>query len=267
MIRRAVVVLRVYCALFVQMLKVRLAYKGDFFADLLATGLGGIASLLFVLLLFQRIPELAGWNREEIFLIYGMSMVSYGLFGCVAWNLFEFGDRYIIQGRFDRVLLRPANSYLQVLFDQFRLPALSESLIGLGIIAFSLARLDLQPTLGEWFFGALTVLCGSVLFICVFSTLASLSFHFEDRIGVSPPVFNMIAFGRYPQTIFPPVLRFLLRWIIPFGFVAYYPATGLLGRSPYEGLVLLSPLVTLCFVVLTCWFWRLGVRRYESTGS
>lgn len=260
-------VAEVYASLFLQMLKVRLAYKGDFIADLIATALGGVASLLFVILLFHRIEDLGGWNRDEIFLIYGLSMISYGLFGCVAWNLFEFGDRYIIQGRFDRVLLRPASSYFQVLFDSFRIPALAESLIGLGVAVFAARRLALEFTPILLAFTVLTILAGAVIFIAVFSILASISFHFEDRIGVSPPVFNMIAFGRYPQTIFPPLLQFLLRWVIPFGFVSFYPATAILGRGALEGLAITSPLVAAGFAGIAAGCWRRGVRRYESTGS
>jgi ABC-2 type transport system permease protein len=258
--------LSIYAALFVQMLKVRLAYKGDFLADLVATALGSVASLLFVLLIFTRVPELQGWSREEILLIYGMSMISYGMFGCVSWNLYEFGDRYIIQGQFDRVLLRPAYAFVQVLFDSFRIPALSESVIGLGVVGFAAGRLELSVSAVEVAFGGVAVVSGFVIFSAVFTILASLSFHFEDRIGVSPPVFNMINFGRYPQTIFPPVLAFLLRWVIPFGFVSFYPATGILGRSAYAGLAILSPVVALGFSVLAGILWRVGVRRYESTG-
>ena len=257
----------VYAALFTQMLKVRLAYKGDFLADLVATGLGGVASLAFVVLLFLRIPDLGGWLRDEILLIYGMSMVSYGIYGTVSWNLYEFGDRFVIQGRFDRVLLRPAGTYLQVLFDTFRLPALSESMIGLGVCVFALRRLGIELSTADVLFGLLSIVSGAVIFIGVFSILASLSFRFQDRIGISPPVFNLISFSRYPQTIFPYSLRFLLRWIIPFGFVSFYPATGLLERSPYRGLTVLAPVVALVLVLIASAMWRTGVKRYESTGS
>ena len=87
------------------------------------------------------------------------------------------------------------------------------------------------------------------------------------RIGISPPVFNLIAFSRYPQTIFPHSLQFVMRWVIPFGFVSFYPATFLLGRSRLEGLALLAPVVALAFSLLAAAAWQVGVRRYESTGS
>lgn len=259
--------LRIYAALFAQMLKIRLAYRGDFLADLVATALGGLASLFFVLLVFANVEEIAGWSRDEILLIAGLSMMSYGLFATVSWNLFEFGDRYIIEGRFDRVLLRPISTFAQILCDQFRIPVLSETAIGAGVVALALRRLDLAFGGLEWLFIGVTVLCGALIYVFVFAILASVSFHFEDRIGVAPPVFNMIQLGRWPQEIFPWPIRHLLRWVIPFGFVAFYPVTALLERGSFAGIAAVAPIVTLGFGGLTAFFWRLGVRRYESTGS
>jgi ABC-2 type transport system permease protein len=258
---------RIYLALFAQMLKVRLAYRGDFLADLFATALGGLASLFFALLFFVRVSELAGWRRDEVLVVTGLVMMSYGLFATVSWNLFEFGDRYIIEGRFDRVLLRPISSWAQILCDQFRIPVLSETAVGLWVVTSAFDRLGVHLSAGEWWFVGLTVSCGAAIFIFVFSILASLSFHFEDRIGVAPPVFNLIPFGRWPQEVFPWFLRALLKWVIPFGFVAYYPATALLDRSRWTGYAILAPAVTAAFGVLAALCWKLGVRRYESTGS
>jgi len=259
--------LRIYAALFAQMLKVRLSYRGDFTADLFATALGGLSSLFFVLLFFVPVGDLAGWRKDEILLIVGLSMMSYGLFATVSWNLFEFGDRYIIEGRFDRVLLRPISSWAQILCDQFRIPVLAETLIGIGVVAHAVTALHLDWSLVEWAFVALTVVCGALLYVFVFTILASVSFHFEDRVGVAPPVFNVIPFGRWPQEIFPWPIRGLLRWLIPFGFVAYYPSTALLGRAGLSGLAITAPLVTLAFAALAGACWRFGVRKYESTGS
>lgn len=259
--------LRIYAALFAQMLKVRLAYRGDFIADLVATSLGGISSLIAALLVLGRVGGLAGWKGDEIILIVGLSMMSYGLFATVSWNLFEFGDRYIIEGRFDRVLLRPLSTWAQVLFDVFRIPVLSETAIGLFVVATSVHRLGFEFGALDWLFVATTAVCGAVIYVFVFSILASISFHFEDRIGVAPPVFNLIPSGRWPQEIFPAPIRILLRWIIPFGFVAFYPATRLLGRAGWRSLALGAPLVAVGFGVLAALCWRLGVRKYESTGS
>jgi ABC-2 type transport system permease protein len=258
---------KIYLALFAQMLKVRLAYRGDFLADLFATSLGGVSSILSAWLILHRIGPLAGWSRPEIFLIVGLASMSYGLFATVSWNLFEFGDRYVIDGRFDRVLLRPLSTWAQVMFDVFRIPVLAETAIGLGVVIYSVNRLELGFTPLDWLFVATTALCGATIYVFVFSILASVSFHFEDRIGVAPPVFNLIPSGRWPQQIFPAPIRYLLRWVIPFGFVAFYPSTLLLQREGWRSLAAMSPLVAIGFGLLSSLCWSLGVRRYESTGS
>ena len=101
--------LGIFAAYFAQFLKTRMAYRADFFAEVGATILGTAASLAFVLALFSRIDDLNGWHRDEILFIYGLSLVPYGIFAMVSWNLYEFGDHYIIEGNFDRVLLRRAH--------------------------------------------------------------------------------------------------------------------------------------------------------------
>jgi ABC-2 type transport system permease protein len=259
--------LRIYAALFAQMLKVRLAYRGDFLADLFATSLGGVSALVGAVLILHSVQGVAGWSSDEIVLIVGLTNMSYGMFATVSWNLFEFGDRYIIDGRFDRVLLRPLSPWAQVIFDVFRIPVLSETAIGLGVVIYEARRMGLSFTPLDWLFVATTALCGALIYLFVFSILASISFHFEDRIGVAPPVFNLIPSGRWPQEIFPAPIRLLLRWVIPFGFVAFYPATHLLQRTGWRSLAVISPLVALGFGLLSSLCWRIGVRRYESTGS
>jgi ABC-2 type transport system permease protein len=258
---------KIYLALFAQMLKVRLAYRGDFLADLFATSLGGVSSIVSAWLILHRVGAVAGWSQPEIFLIVGLASMSYGLFATVSWNLFEFGDRYIVDGRFDRVLLRPLSTWAQVMFDVFRIPVLAETAIGLGVVIYSVNRLHFEFTPFDWLFVATTALSGATIYVFVFSILASVSFHFEDRIGVAPPVFNLIPSGRWPQQIFPAPIRFLLRWVIPFGFVAFYPSTFLLQREGWRSLAAMSPLVAVGFGVLSAFCWKLGVRRYESTGS
>ena len=257
----------IFAAYFAQFLKARMAYRADFFAEVAATGLRTLASLVFVFVLFVPIDQLRGWNRDEILFIYGLSMIPYGMFAMVSWNLYDFGDKYIIEGHFDRVLLRPVNSFLQVLFESFRVQTLAESLIGVAVVVIAGASLDLSWSALDVLWLAVACVSGAVLFIAIFGIVASLSFHFEDRVGIAPPIFNMINAGRYPVEIFHPVLRFVLRWVIPFSFVAFYPSTGLLGRDEFRSLCLLSPLIALVFVGLLGVAWTLGVRRYASTGS
>jgi ABC-2 type transport system permease protein len=86
-------------------------------------------------------------------------------------------------------------------------------------------------------------------------------------VGIVPPVFNMLTFGRYPLTIYNLFIQFLLSWIIPFAFASFYPTTHFLGRAEFTPLFRLVPLVALTFGLLARVVWDRGVRNYASTGS
>ena len=97
--------------------------------------------------------------------------------------------------------------------------------------------------------------------------LSCVSFWFEDRIGVHPPAWNLLAFGRYPLSIYSGFIQFFLSWIIPFGFATFYPSVRLLHRGGYLGYAPLVPVVTAVFLGLAILLWNFGVRHYSSTGS
>jgi ABC-2 type transport system permease protein len=252
---------------FGQYAKTRLAYKADFLVALGTSILATVAGYGFVLVLFTRIPDLKGWSFHEVLFVYGFSLIPMGLFNIVSLNLYEFGDAYIVEGRFDRVLLRPVHSLFQVLFEQFRLESLQEVATGLVVVAYCAARLGIRASLGNLLLFPALIVCGAIVYTSVFVVLASVNFWFEDRIGISPPVYNMIAFGRYPITIYNGFIQFVLSWVIPFAFASFYPTVRFLGRREFELEFHLVPVVTAAAALGALAVWQLGVRQYKSTGS
>src|SRR6476646_107474 len=105
---------------FLQYLKVRVGYRGDFFVSLSTSFAASMFALGFVLILFSRTRTLAAWRPAEVIFLWGFSMIPYGLFNVLSLNLYEFGNTYIMEGKFDRVLLRPVSSLFQILFETFR---------------------------------------------------------------------------------------------------------------------------------------------------
>jgi ABC-2 type transport system permease protein len=258
---------RIFAGYVAQFLKVRLAYRGDFLAEVLAGAFGTAAALLFVLLLFRKTTQLAGWTREEVLFVFGFSLVPFGLYSLLSSNLYDFADRYVIEGRFDRILLRPVNSFFQVLFESVRIPPIGDVLVGLATLLWAGSRLEVRLGFLDLAWLAIAALSGAVILVCVFGILASLSFRFEDRIGILPPFFNMTQFGRYPLPVFNRPLRFLLRFVLPFAFLAFYPSAHFLRRREFLLGCYATPLVALVLAAALGLVWTWGVRRYESTGS
>jgi len=254
-------------AYFAQYAKVRVSYRADFFVSLATSAAATVFSLGFVWTLFQKVPRLANWRMEEVLFLYGFSLIPFGLFNVLSMNLYEFGSTYIMEGKFDRVLLRPISSLFQVLFETFRIESFHEVLVGLVIVAWAGRRLAHHWTVLDVVLLAFFGLCGGVIYISVFLFLTTFSFWFEDRIGIHPPFWNLLAFGRYPLSIYSSYIRFLLSWIVPFGFATFYPSARLLGRAEFRAYAPLIPLVAAATLALAATAWRFGLRRYSSTGS
>lgn len=251
---------------FAQYAKARLAYRADFLTAVFASFAGTAASFAVVLLLFSRFPHLKGWSFAEVVFLYGFSLLPYGLFSVLSLNLYEFADRYLTEGRFDRILLRPVSPLFQVLFESFRLESLQEVATGCVAIAWAWPRL---PDPSPWGLALLPLwaVFGAAIYLSTFASLTAASFWIEDRIGLAPPVFNLMAFGRYPITIYDLKVRILISTVIPFAFASFYPTALVLKRGEFLPFFWAVPLVA----ALAGWFavslWRAGIRRYGSTGS
>jgi ABC-2 type transport system permease protein len=252
---------------FTQYAKVQFGYRADFLISLGTSFAATCFQLGFVIVLFQKIPQLAGWRFPEVLFLYGFSLVPYGLFNIISLNLYNFGNNYIIEGKFDRVLLRPVSSLFQVLFETFRIESLQEVATGIYCMWWSSRHLGLAWTPGKFAMLFLFVICAAAIYVSIFVMLTTVSFRFEDRIGVSPPVWNVIAFGRYPLTIYNGVVQFVLCWVIPFGLASFYPSVRLLGRTVTPEYARLVPVVAAAFLTIAISLWTLGSRHYTSTGS
>lgn len=259
----------IYSCYFAQFLKARLAYKADFIASIAANILVTLSGLLFVIFLMdgQVVQSLKGWSREEVLFIYGYSMIAMAFFSAIAYNLYRFGDRYVIQGQFDRVLLRPLNSLCQVLFESFNLESIGSLVAGMLVLYYSAGRLSISFSAVDYAWLLISGISGGIILLSVFIFVASLSFHFEDRLGVAAPVYNLISFGRYPISIFNTVIQFVLRWIIPFAFIAFYPATHFFEHQGFSFFCYFTPVMAVITLLIAGLAWRFGVSRYASTGS
>lgn len=253
-------------AYFAQYAKVRVGYRSDFFVSMLTSLAATIFQFLFYWFLLKRV-SFPHWRKEELFFLWGFSLIPFGVFNVLSLNLYEFGSVYIMEGKFDRVLLRPVSSLFQVLFEAFRIESLHEVGTGLAILAWASWNLGYHWAFRDVALLAFFGLCGGVIYISVFLFLTTFSFWFEDRIGLHPPFWNLLAFGRYPLSIYSGYIRFLLSWIIPFGFATFYPGARLLGRAEFRSFAPLIPLVAAASFALAAVAWRLGLRRYSSTGS
>ncbi len=257
----------IFAAYFAQFVKMRLAYRMDFFVDTLAVSFSMVIQLAVLSTLFSKVKALDGWSFEQVLFIYAFSLLPLGLFNLVSVNLYRFSDQYIIQGKFDRVLLRPVGTLAQVIFESFNVSGLNEILLGIVMMTYAGMKLGLDFGVQEILMLAVLAPSASLVYMGVFLAITSVSFWHEDRMGLAPPVYNIIRFSRYPITIYSLPIRIFLTFVLPFAWVAFFPATWFLGSEEFGRLALLTPLVGLVVFGGSVLIWQRGVRNYASTGS
>jgi len=217
--------------------------------------------------LFTKIRALDGWSFEQVLFIYGFSLLPLGLFNLISVNFYGFADKYIIGGKFDRVLLRPVNTLIQVIFESFNVSGLNEILLGSAVMIYAGMKLGL--TFGVVDFLVLIVLAPSaaLVYTGVFLGITAVSFWHEDKMGLAPPVYNIIRFSRYPMTIYSLPVRVFLTFVLPFAWVAFYPATWFVGGLQNPWLALLTLPVGVIVFSGAVLIWHRGAAKYASTGS
>ena len=117
----------------------------------------------------------------------------------------------------------------------------------------------------------LLIISAFFIVVAVFMLFAASSFWFEDRVGMVPPVYNLMEFGRWPVGIFHWTVKGLVTFLIPFSFTAFYPASIFLDTAAADPslfiLALATPVVAIVSMAIAISAWRQGLKRYHSAGN
>lgn len=250
--------------------KAEMAYRADFLVNFFINIGYSIIQLFFLWAIFYRIPTLDGWSFEQVVLIFGCGQISFGYFSVFCFELaVGFTDHYVIEGNLDRPLLRPVAPLLQLIMENITLGEVLVIVKGTAIAWWALAHLDppIPMTLGVFLATQLLGLIGAVVYAGVFLSVSAAGFWIKDRVGLSSPLFSISEAGRYPITIYHPVVQLFFSVVIPFGFCAFYPAVYFTDPARWAGWLIAGPFVAAATFGAGMALFHRGLRVYESTGS
>jgi ABC-2 type transport system permease protein len=268
MLKRARYLLRIYTRLQLLHIRSHLEYEADFWIGIVGALLLQGAGFIFVWTVFQRVPEIAGWKLWEVALLYGLTIIPRGLAEVLCdgqWRL-----RLLVNsGEFDRLLVRPLSPALQLITQASAMHGFGSAILGLIIVGKAAGELNLDWGLWQPIFLAATLLNGLLLIGAVnFITNMSVFISFGETNQFPVLVHNTLEFVKFPLTLYGRVVQAVMTWAVPFAFVSYYPGLVLLGRPEarpwhYAAALLSGPIVML----ITALLWRVGIKRYQGTGS
>ena len=260
--------MRLYFKYFKILLKAQMQYRVSFW--LLSLGQFFIPFSVFAALyfLFQRFGVLKGWTYFEVALCFSIINIAFSITECCSRG-FDIFSGLVVRGEFDRILVRPRSTFLQVLGSKFEFTRIGRLLQGVVVFILAISNLSIQWDIFKVATLVLMIISGIFVFTGIFILAATLCFWTIQGIEVA----NIFTDGgremsQYPLNIYKKWVTRFFTFVIPFGCVSYLPLMYILDKV--EGnkvLFMLTPLYGILFIFPCLLVWKLGVKHYKSTGS
>lgn len=249
----------------------QMQYRASFVMFALANGLTSLLEFMGTAALFARFGSLRGWVLPEVALFYGMVHTAFAL-AEAAGRGFDVFHLHVRNGTFDRMMLRPRSTVLQVLGQDFQLLRVGRFAQGLFVLLWGAASLQMGWTVGTVLLAALSVIGGALLFVGLFVLQATLSFWSVESLEIANTLtYGGVETGQFPLSIYRKWLREFFVFVVPIGCINYFPLLRILDRADplgYPGWAAwVSPAIGLGFFLVSLKAWGIGVRHYRSTGS
>jgi ABC-2 type transport system permease protein len=249
----------------------QMQYRASFamqsLGQLVVTGM----EFLAIWSLFARFEQIQGWRLAEVALFYGMVNVAFAIADATSRGFDTFAGM-VKSGEFDRLLLRPRSTALQLAGRHFWLSRIGRFSQGLVVLIWATAALDVAWSPAKVLLLIAAIFGGVCLFYGLIVLQATLAFWTTESLEmVNTVTYGGVETAQYPLSIYHEWFRRFFLFVIPLGCVNYFPALAILDRPDALGapsfVPWLAPAVGAVFLVIALQIWRFGVRHYRSTGS
>ncbi len=264
-----------YVSLFSKFVKVRwraqMEYPAPFLMGVFAQWVGYGAQYAAMWLMVTTFGTMAGWKPMEVMFLYAMNILSYALAASLMLNVCNTLPEAARSGGFDDILLKPVNSLIYSLSTNISTSYASHIALSIAVMAASLHGLGIAMAPAKILWLAVSVAGSAMIHLSAMILTAAPSLVFIGSKGWSFLYWDMEEFIHYPVSIYGRPLQILLTFILPYAFIAFYPAQFFLSIDDTlmfpAFFQFLSPVVGLCMLGIAALVWHRCVNRYESTGS
>lgn len=258
---------KLYIKFLSQYLKILMEYKTDFLIGLAGFVLVQFSGLVFLYIVFQRIPSLNGWSFNEVLFIYGFAQLPRGIDHLLTDNIWMLSGRIIVRGEFDRYLLRPINPFFHMIAEVFQPDALGELIVGIALVSASIPKLNININPLNILYFVLLIIFGAVIYTSIKLFFASFAFWIKFSQSIVFMSYSLSDFAKYPMSIYAKPIQAILTFIIPFAFTAYFPAGYFVGKINVLTAVGGTALIAVISFTIAYGTWLRGIQVYESAGN
>ncbi len=241
-------------------------YRADFIISSIGMFFTSLASLAVFWVLFNSITTLAGWSLMEMIFIYAFYLIAISPMQ-ILFDQFWFLRYDLQQGTFLKYYFRPLNMMFYYMSERFDLKGLTQIAAGVALLIYASIRLGIQWNMLKVVLLSVTLFSAALVLISIVVISSCTAFWVLNSFPVLNLAWKLREFAPYPINIFDGAFRFTFTFLLPIGFVAFYPSQLFLRPQDVSLLIYFSPLVGIVLFTLTYWVWMKGVNQYTGTGS
>ncbi len=258
--------LKLYANYISVLLKSAMEYKTSFFLSVIGQALITVNAIAGVYFLFARFHSVKGFTFNEIIFCCSIVLMSFSIAESFARGFDSFSS-LIVNGDFDRMLVRPRSLILQVLGSKFEFGRIGRVLQGVLLLMYGVIYGNIHWTIGKAVTLFLMLTGGVAVFSGLFLIYASLCFFtIEGLEFINIFTDGARTFGVYPISIYGKNMLKICTFIIPYSLFQYYPLLYLFDKTS-NSVFIFSPVASILFLIPCYALWRFGVSKYKSTGS
>src|SRR6185369_14598844 len=127
-------------------------------------------------------------------------------------------------GTFLKYYFRPLNMMFYYMSEIFDLKGLTQLIAGVILLVYASIQLHIDWSLWRVFLLLMTLFSAALVQISIIVAASCAAFWVVDSYPVLGLAWKLREFSPYPMTIFDGAFRVAFTYVIPIGFVAFYPS-------------------------------------------
>jgi ABC-2 type transport system permease protein len=246
-----------FAALLATNIKAGFARRGEALVSVILMFANNLVFFIIWMIYFARFRELAGWQQQDVALLYGMAAWAFGLSVALTGGFRDMG-RAIADGGLDVHLGRPRHPLPSLLLSR-SIPSgfgdlASAPVMWLVLGGRSLTDLPLLVALAS---------AGAVVMLATFVMGQCLVFWWPRAVRLGEELVNVVLMiSVYPQHVFGAGMRIVLFTLLPVAFISQLPVEAVREADLAKALAVLA--AALVYGALAIFVFDRGLKRYAS---
>jgi len=248
---------------FTRMMAFRFSFWGAFFAD----GSLFLIQLLTFETIYSQVDSIGGWNRGQMIIFVG----TFSIINALNMLIYFFGivdlPGKIRRGDLDHYLTKPINPLLRLTFENVNVGSIPLVIMSILIVCYGVNISGIQVSFLLGLGYAAFVLLMTLLWYDMELILRTIPFLVISANGIMRLEDLMLELNfKVPGVLYKGVFKLIFYFLLPYGIMSTVPTQFITHSIDGRG-VGVSIFTVIVFTVFALWFWKFGLKHYQSVSS